>query len=76
MCDLNLLNQFLQIIAEHLSVEEVGVIRNMFALMDTNSDGKVTYEELRAGLRDVGSRLAEPEIKMLMEAVNFNAWAS
>ncbi|XP_040990790.1 calcium-dependent protein kinase 10-like [Juglans microcarpa x Juglans regia] len=60
----------LRVIAEHLSVEEVGVIRNMFAMMDTNRDGKVTYEELRAGLREVGSRLAEPEIKMLMEAAD------
>ncbi|KAL3571001.1 hypothetical protein D5086_028250 [Populus alba] len=39
----------------------------MFALMDTDNDGKVTYEELRTGLRKVGSQLAEPEIKMLME---------
>lgn len=42
----------------------------MFKLMDTDNDGKVTYEELRAGLRKVGSQLAEPEIKMLMEVVN------
>lgn len=38
--------------------------------MDTDNDGKVTYEELKAGLRKVGSQLAEPEIKMLMEVVN------
>ena len=42
----------------------------MFALMDTDNDGKVTYEELRAGLRKVGSQLAEQEIRMLMEVVN------
>ncbi|WCJ36507.1 Valine--tRNA ligase [Euphorbia peplus] len=41
----------------------------MFTLMDTNNDGKVKYEELRAGLRKVGSQLAEPEIEMLMEVV-------
>lgn len=68
-------NQFLQVIAEHLSLEEVEVIRDMFALMDTDKDGKVTYEELRAGLRKVGSQLAEPEIKMLMEVVSFYAQA-
>jgi Ca2+-binding EF-hand superfamily protein len=56
-----------------LSVEEVEVIRDMFTLMDTDKDGKVTYEELRAGLRKVGSQLAEPEIKMLMEVVRFYA---
>lgn len=41
----------------------------MFTLMDTDNDGKVSYEELRAGLRKVGSQLAEPEIRMLMEVV-------
>ncbi|EXC34219.1 Calcium-dependent protein kinase 30 [Morus notabilis] len=60
----------LRVIAEHLSVEEVEVIRDMFTLMDTDRDGKVTYEELRAGLRKVGSQLAEAEIKMLMEVAD------
>ena len=61
----------LQVIAEHLSVEEVEIIKDMFTLMDTNKDGKVTHEELKVGLRKVGSQLAEPEIKMLMEVVGF-----
>ncbi|KAB1217425.1 Calcium-dependent protein kinase 30 [Morella rubra] len=60
------------VIAEHLSVEEVEVIRDMFTLMDTDRDGRVTYEELKAGLRKVGSQLAEPEIKMLMEVADVN----
>ncbi|XWS51067.1 hypothetical protein CRYUN_Cryun12cG0144400 [Craigia yunnanensis] len=60
----------LRVIAEHLSVEEVEVIRDMFTLMDTDNDGKVSYEELKAGLRKVGSKLAEPEIKMLMEVAD------
>ncbi|KAG8388658.1 hypothetical protein BUALT_Bualt02G0148200 [Buddleja alternifolia] len=60
----------LRVIAEHLSVEEVEVIRDMFALMDTDNDGKVTYEELKAGLRKVGSQLAEPEIKLLMDVAD------
>ena len=37
----------LQVIAEHLSVEEVEIIKDMFTLMDTDKDGKVTYEELK-----------------------------
>ncbi|PON86064.1 Serine/threonine protein kinase [Trema orientale] len=60
----------LRVIAEHLSVEEVEVIKDMFALMDTDKDGKVTFEELKTGLRKVGSQLAEPEIKMLMEVAD------
>ncbi|XP_052174782.1 calcium-dependent protein kinase 30-like isoform X2 [Diospyros lotus] len=60
----------LRVIAEHLSVQEVEVIRDMFMLMDTDNNGKVTYEELRAGLRKVGSQLAEPEMKLLMDAAD------
>lgn len=44
----------------------------MFALMDTDGDGKVTYQELKAGLRKVGSQLAEPEIKLLMDVVSIS----
>ncbi|XP_020979042.1 calcium-dependent protein kinase 10 isoform X2 [Arachis ipaensis] len=61
----------LRVIAEHLSVEEVEIIKDMFTLMDTDRDGKVTYEELKAGLKKVGSQLAEPEIRMLMEVDTF-----
>ncbi|KAF4367599.1 hypothetical protein CsatB_017769 [Cannabis sativa] len=60
----------LRVIAEHLSVEEVEVIKDMFALMDSDKDGKVTFEELKTGLRKVGSQLGEPEIKMLMEVAD------
>ncbi|KAM7275835.1 hypothetical protein ACFE04_017701 [Oxalis oulophora] len=70
----SMMNRFkkkvLRVIAEHLSDQEVEVIRDMFTLMDTDDDGKVTYEELKAGLRKVGSQLAEPEIKMLMEVAD------
>ncbi|KAL5722534.1 non-specific serine/threonine protein kinase [Ranunculus cassubicifolius] len=60
----------MRVIAEHLSVEEVEVIRDMFKLMDNDNNGKITYEELRAGLQKVGSQLAEPEMKMLMEVAD------
>ncbi|OIW00120.1 hypothetical protein TanjilG_29110 [Lupinus angustifolius] len=70
----SMMNRFkkraLRVIAEHLSVEEVEIIKDMFTLMDTDKDGKVTYEELKAGLRKVGSQLAEPEMKMLMEVAD------
>ncbi|XP_019197275.1 PREDICTED: calcium-dependent protein kinase 10-like [Ipomoea nil] len=60
----------LRVIAEHLSVGEVEVIRDMFTLMDTDGNGQVTYDELKAGLRKVGSQLAEPEIKLLMDVAD------
>ncbi|GJN23700.1 hypothetical protein PR202_gb11369 [Eleusine coracana subsp. coracana] len=62
----------MRVIAEHLSVEEVEVIRDMFALMDTDNDGKVTLQELKAGLNKVGSKLADPEMELLMEAADVN----
>ncbi|MCL7022219.1 hypothetical protein MKW94_030155 [Papaver nudicaule] len=60
----------MRVIAEHLSIEEVEVIRDMFKLMDTDNSGKITYEELKTGLQKVGSQLAEPEMKMLMEVAD------
>ena len=38
--------------------------------MDTDKDGIVTIEELKAGLRDFGTQLAESEVQMLIEAVH------
>uniref|UniRef100_A0A7N0V285 non-specific serine/threonine protein kinase n=1 Tax=Kalanchoe fedtschenkoi TaxID=63787 RepID=A0A7N0V285_KALFE len=70
----SMMNRFkkraMRVIADHLSVEEVEVIREMFKLMDIDNDGKITYEELKAGLQKVGSQLAELEIKMLMEVAD------
>ncbi|CAM8912689.1 unnamed protein product [Rhodiola kirilowii] len=70
----SMMNRFkkkaMRVIADHLSIEEVEVIKEMFKLMDTDNDGKITYEELKAGLRKVGSQLAELEIKMLMEVAD------
>ncbi|XP_072951996.1 calcium-dependent protein kinase 10 [Typha angustifolia] len=60
----------MRVIAEHLSIEEVEVIREMFKLMDTDNNGKITFEELKVGLQKVGSQLAEPEMKLLMEAAD------
>ncbi|XP_065876845.1 calcium-dependent protein kinase 10-like [Euphorbia lathyris] len=62
----------LQVIAQHFLVEDVEVFRDMFTLMDTDNDGKVSYEDVRAGLRMFGSQLAEPEIKMLMEVADID----
>lgn len=42
----------------------------MFANMDTDNSGTITYEELKTGLAQIGSRLSEPEVKQLMEAVS------
>lgn len=59
-----------QVIAEFLSVEEVEDIKEMFKKMDTDNDGIVSIEELKAGLRNPGSQLGETEVQMLIEAVS------
>ena len=42
----------------------------MFKKMDTDNDGIVSIEELKTGLRNFGSQLAESEVQMLVEAVS------
>jgi calcium-dependent protein kinase len=42
----------------------------MFANMDTDGSGTITYEELKTGLAWIGSRLSETEVKQLMESVS------
>ncbi|NP_001266075.1 calcium-dependent protein kinase 21-like [Cicer arietinum] len=57
----------LKIIAENLSEEEIKGLKAMFANMDTDNSGTITYEELKTGLARIGSRLSETEVKQLME---------
>lgn len=41
----------------------------MFKSMDTDNSGTITYEELKAGLPKLGTKLSEHEVRQLMEAV-------
>ncbi|XP_021889068.1 calcium-dependent protein kinase 2-like [Carica papaya] len=60
----------LKVIAESLSEEEIQGLKTMFANMDTDNSGTITYEELKSGLARLGSRLSEAEVKQLMEAAD------
>ncbi|KAK9699168.1 hypothetical protein RND81_08G156800 [Saponaria officinalis] len=60
----------LRVIAEFLSAEEVEDIKELFKKIDTDDDGVVSVEELKAGLLKYGSLLAESEVPMLIEAVD------
>lgn len=44
----------------------------MFTNMDTDKSGTITYEELKAGLARLGSKLTEAEVRQLMDAVRNN----
>ena len=67
LCDY--LNE-LQVIAEHLSVEEVAGIKEGFALMDTGKKGKLDFTELKVGLHKLGHHISDADVRILMEAVS------
>ncbi|KAJ7523020.1 hypothetical protein O6H91_18G035000 [Diphasiastrum complanatum] len=60
----------LRVIAERLSEEEIAGLKEMFKMIDTDSSGSITYEELKAGLKKVGSDLVDSEIRALMDAAD------
>lgn len=60
----------LKVIAENLNEEEIKGLKQMFANIDTDNSGTITYEELKAGLAKLGSKLTEAEVKQLMEAAD------
>lgn len=60
----------LKVIAEALSEEEIKGLKTMFANMDTDKSGTITYEELKTGLARLGSKLSETEVKQLMDAAD------
>lgn len=58
------------VIAQRLSEEEIGGLKELFKMIDTDNSGTITFEELKEGLKRVGSELMESEIKSLMEAAD------
>eukprot|EP01018_Ginkgo_biloba_P010730 Gb_22471 [translate_table: standard] len=60
----------LRVIAESLSEEEIAGLKEMFKMIDTDNSGAITFDELKEGLKRVGSDLMESEIQALMEAAD------
>ncbi|KAG9140507.1 hypothetical protein Leryth_027006 [Lithospermum erythrorhizon] len=60
----------LRVIAEHLSEEEVGGLREMFKMIDSDNSGQITRVELKAGLKRYGTSLADAELSDLMQAAD------
>ncbi|KAK4439794.1 Calcium-dependent protein kinase [Sesamum alatum] len=60
----------LKVIAENLSTEEIQGLKAMFTNIDTDNSGTITYEELKAGLARLGSKLTEAEVRQLMDAAD------
>ncbi|XP_047337638.1 calcium-dependent protein kinase 2-like [Impatiens glandulifera] len=66
----------LKVIAENMSEEEITGLKAMFANIDTDNSGTITYEELKTGLARLGSKLSETEVKQLMEAADVDGSGS
>lgn len=60
----------LRVIAERLSEEEIAGLREMFQMIDADNSGAITFDELKTGLRRLGSNLLDTEIQTLMEAAD------
>ncbi|KAG1347633.1 calcium-dependent protein kinase 20 [Cocos nucifera] len=60
----------LRVVAEHLSVEEVADIKDMFQKMDINNNGKITFDELKFGLHKLGHQIPDSDARILMEAAD------
>ncbi|XP_020205845.2 calcium-dependent protein kinase 11 [Cajanus cajan] len=62
----------LHVIAERLSEEEIGGLKELFKMIDKDNSGTITFEELQEGLKSVGCDLMESEIKSLMDAADID----
>ncbi|CAL9230457.1 unnamed protein product [Arabidopsis halleri] len=65
------MNKLKKLALKSLSEEEIKGLKTLFANMDTDKSGTITYEELKIGLAKLGSKLTEAEVKQLMEAVTY-----
>lgn len=70
MLQLEWFELILQVVAEHLSIEEVADIKNMFEKMDINKKGRITLEELKSGLHKLGHQIPDADVQILMNAVS------
>ncbi|CAN4099115.1 unnamed protein product [Withania somnifera] len=69
-----LMNKFkkkvLRVVADNLSQDQVHGIKQIFYMMDTDKNGNLSFQELKDGLRVMGQTVAEPEVKLLMDAAD------
>ena len=61
-------------VADNLPNEQVDGIREIFHMMDTDKNGSLSFDELKDGLHKIGHPVADPDVKMLIEAVSVFCW--
>nr|XP_009799567.1 PREDICTED: calcium-dependent protein kinase isoform 2-like [Nicotiana sylvestris] len=64
----NLMKPTITVTAADFSEEEIKYLKYVFASMDTNSSGTITYERIKAGLARLASKLSEAKVQQLMHA--------
>ncbi|CAG7895961.1 unnamed protein product [Brassica rapa] len=60
----------LRVVAERLSEEEIGGLKELFKMIDRDNSGTITFKELKDCIRRVGSELVESEIQELLQAAD------
>ncbi|KAF1895406.1 hypothetical protein Lal_00044056 [Lupinus albus] len=75
MKQLRLMNKLkklvLQVMAENLADEEINGLKAMFANMDTDKSGTITYEELRKGLAQIWIKIADVDGNGSIDYIEF-----
>ncbi|OIT02272.1 calcium-dependent protein kinase isoform 2 [Nicotiana attenuata] len=64
----NLMKPAIKVIAADFLEEEIKYLKYVFASMDTNNSGTITYERIKSGLAQVASKLSEAKVQQLMHA--------
>lgn len=59
-----------QVIAEHLTIDEVAGIKDFFDKLDVQKKGEITLDELKDGLRNQGHDITDSDARVLMDAVS------
>jgi len=63
----------LKVIAESMSKEEIGGLKKLFEMFDTDNSSTITFDELKDGLKRLGSALSDKEIQTLMDAADIDS---
>lgn len=58
-----------QVIATHMTEEEILGLKEMFKSMDTDNSGTITLEELKQGLKKLGTNMPDDQVRELYNAV-------
>jgi len=63
----------LKVIAESMSEEKIGGLKKLFEMFDTDNSETITFDELKDGLKRLGSALSDKEIQTLMDAADIDS---